>query len=164
MDPLRESPNSYDTREDAMAMAGMPGRIAEQNDLCTVCASDGKCTDLLHDLNNVLFSILLNAQVLEWKLPSYSRLKRNLHEIERNAQRGGELVKRLLKHQEMPMTDEMTGGQTGGELTVFDEISTEALGENPDIPSGAVSSLLRPRALSYSTSGFDSKKVPHTPV
>lgn len=162
MDLLRESPNSYDTREDAMAIAGMPGQIAEQNEVRAVCASDGKCTDLLHDLNNVLFSILLNAQVLEWKLPSYSRLKRNLHEIERNAQRGGELVKRLLKHLEMPVSDEMTGSQTCGELTVFDEISTEALGENPAIPSGAVSSLLRPKPPSYGTSGFDGKKVPHT--
>ena len=62
------------------------------------------------------------------------------------------------------MRDEMTGGQTGGELTVFDEISTEALGENPAIPSGAVSSLLRPKAPRYGTSGLDSKKVPHTPV
>jgi hypothetical protein len=102
--------------------------------------------------------------VLEWKLPSYSRLKRNLHEIERNAQRGGELVKRLLKHQELQVGDEMTGSQTCGELTVSDEISTEGLGENPAIPSGAMSSLLRPKPPSYGTSGFDSKKVPHTPV
>ena len=54
------------------------------------------CAEILHGLNNVLASMLLNAQVLEWKLPSYSRSRRYLHEIERNAQRGGELVKRLL--------------------------------------------------------------------
>jgi len=55
------------------------------------------CRELLHSLNSVLVSVLLSAQVLEWKLPSYSRLRRNLHEIERNAQRGGELVRRLQK-------------------------------------------------------------------
>lgn len=52
-------------------------------------------TSLLHDLNNVLVAILLNAQVVEWKLPSYSRLKRNVHEIERGAQRGAVIVSRL---------------------------------------------------------------------
>jgi phospho-acceptor domain-containing protein len=164
MEPLRESPNGNDKGQDAMSMAGTSSRMAEQNDLRTVCAIDGKCTDLLHDLNNVLFSILLNAQVLERKLPSYSRLKRNLHEIERNAQRGGELVKRLLQYQELPRRDEMTCGQACGELPVFDDISTKALGENPAIPTGAASSFLRPKAPSYSTSGFDSKRVPHTPM
>jgi hypothetical protein len=52
-------------------------------------------TSLLHDLNNVLVTILLNAQVVGWKLPSYSRLKRNVHEIERGAQRGAVMVSRL---------------------------------------------------------------------
>ena len=56
-----------------------------------------ECGELLHGLNNALASVLLNAQVMAWKLPSYSRSKRYLHEIERNAQRGGELVKRLLE-------------------------------------------------------------------
>ncbi len=51
---------------------------------------------VLHNLNNALVSILLNTQVIEFRLPSYSRLKRNLHEIERSAQRAGMLVKRLL--------------------------------------------------------------------
>ena len=58
--------------------------------------ADDECAEILHGLNNVLASMLLNAQVMEWKLPSYSRSRRYLHEIERNAQRGGELVKRLL--------------------------------------------------------------------
>ena len=60
-------------------------------------------TSLLHELNNVLVAILLNAQVVEWKLPSYSRLKRNVHEIERGAQRGAVIVSRLreMKNDEM---------------------------------------------------------------
>ena len=59
--------------------------------------ADDECAEILHGLNNVLASMLLNAQVMEWKLPSYSRSRRYLHEIERNAQRGGELVRRLLE-------------------------------------------------------------------
>ena len=47
------------------------------------------CAELLHGLNNALSSVFLNAQVMAWKLPSYSRDKRYLHEIERNAQRAG---------------------------------------------------------------------------
>jgi hypothetical protein len=57
--------------------------------------SDEDLSELLHGLNNVLVSVLLNAQVIECKLPSYARIKRNLHEIERSAQRGAELVRRL---------------------------------------------------------------------
>lgn len=60
-------------------------------------ATDGirQYCDILHDLNNALVSILLNAQLIEWKLPSYSRIKRNIHEIERSAQRVGVLVRGL---------------------------------------------------------------------
>ncbi len=65
----------------------------------TVCSkvTCADCAEILHDLNNVLAGILLNAQVMEWKMPSYSRGKRYLHEIERSAQRGGEILKRLLR-------------------------------------------------------------------
>jgi hypothetical protein len=54
------------------------------------------CIELLHDLSNTFAAMLLNAQVLDGKLPSYSRAKRYIHEIERSAQRGGMLLKRLL--------------------------------------------------------------------
>jgi hypothetical protein len=54
------------------------------------------CIAVLHDLNNTFAAVLMNAQVMECKLPSYSRSKRYIHEIERGAQRGGALVKRLL--------------------------------------------------------------------
>lgn len=53
------------------------------------------CADILHQLSNVMTGVLLSAQVLSWKLPPYSRMKRSVHEIERNAQRGGELLRRL---------------------------------------------------------------------
>ena len=64
---------------------------------CRSRAACDECGEMLHGLNNALASVLLNAQVMAWKLPSYSRSKRYLHEIERNAQRGGELVRRLLE-------------------------------------------------------------------
>ena len=60
-------------------------------------AFSGDCADLVHELANTTTAVLMNAQVLGWKLPPYSRLKRPLREIERNAQRGGELMKRLLR-------------------------------------------------------------------
>ena len=79
--------------------SGSTGQAKEYGGLddrgCSKGAGD-ECAEILHGLNNVLASMLLNAQVMEWKLPSYSRSRRYLHEIERNAQRGGELVKRLL--------------------------------------------------------------------
>ncbi len=54
------------------------------------------CIELLHGLNNAFAAVLMNAQVLDSKLPSYSRSKRYIHEIERSAQRGAALLKRLL--------------------------------------------------------------------
>ena len=55
----------------------------------------GNCADLVHELANTMAAVLLNAQLLEWKLPPYSRLRRPVLDVERNAQRGGELLKRL---------------------------------------------------------------------
>jgi His Kinase A (phospho-acceptor) domain len=76
------------------------------------------CGELLHGLNNALASVLLNAQVMAWKLPSYSRGKRYLHEIERNAQRGGELVKRLLERSQADCHIGQCPGHSGTEATV----------------------------------------------
>lgn len=79
-------------------------RVADEHASCFACEratalpADAITKELgliLHDLNNVFVSILLNAQVIEWKLPSYSRIKRNVHEVERSAQRGAVLVKRI---------------------------------------------------------------------
>jgi len=64
------------------------GRVSD-----TACPS--QLSDLLHDLSNLITGILLNAQMLEWKLPPYSHLKRPVREVARNAQRGSELMKRL---------------------------------------------------------------------
>ena len=48
-----------------------------------------RCADTVHELANSMTAVLINAQVLEWKLPPYSRMKRPVREIERHAQRGG---------------------------------------------------------------------------
>ena len=54
------------------------------------------CEEVLHELANVMAGVLTNAQMVGWKLPPYSHLKRSVREVERNAQRGGELLKRLI--------------------------------------------------------------------
>jgi hypothetical protein len=38
-------------------------------------------------MNNVFVSVLLNPPMMEWKLLSHSRLKCNLHEVQRDAKR-----------------------------------------------------------------------------
>lgn len=60
----------------------------------------GDCSELLHQLSNTMTGVLMNVQLLGWKLPPYSRLKRPVLEVERNAQRAGELLKRLLQRLE----------------------------------------------------------------
>src|SRR5664279_6436495 len=89
------------------------------NGVTGVGACDGtgdECAEILHGLNNVLASMLLNAQVLEWKLPTYSRSRRYLHEIERNAQRGGELVKQLLRQLEKDRPHGLSSSRSGLEV------------------------------------------------
>lgn len=71
------------------------GHVAETIRPLRLQCSD--CEELLHMLSNVITAVLMNAQVLEWKLPPYSHLKRPIREIERNAQRGSELVKQLMR-------------------------------------------------------------------
>jgi hypothetical protein len=78
--------------------------------------SCGQQAEIMHGLNNVLVSIMLNAQLIGWKLPSYSRLRRNVHEIERSAQRAGKLLKRLMAEErlrENPATCIGAGGANG---------------------------------------------------
>jgi len=69
----------------------------------TVCSG---CADTVHELANTMTAVLINAQVLEWKLPPYSRMKRPVREIERHAQRGGALLRRLLRHFEADPAEE----------------------------------------------------------
>lgn len=155
MELLRELPGGDGAEEAATA-----GQIDVPRD----SAVDTECAELLHGLNNVLVSILLNAQVMEWKLPSYSRLKRNLHAIERNAQRGGELVKRLLYHLGTQGQNDMTHGQGGVELPEFADDWSAAADEYSATESPGRLSSPTPLARTNGTSSTPRKKVPHTPV
>jgi len=107
--------------------------------------------------------VLLNAQVMEWKLPSYSRSKRYLHEIERNAQRGGELVRRLLARMQEGCEIDVTDAQDCGEAPTLAGADVAATRESAvlvravDVP---------PRIEAHTAPVFLSsrKKVPHTIV
>ncbi|MDR3749733.1 MAG: sigma-54 dependent transcriptional regulator [Acidobacteriota bacterium] len=63
-------------------------------------AGVGGCCDTAHELANLVTAVLMNAHVLQWRMPSHSRMKRPVLEIERQAQRGGELLKYLLRQLE----------------------------------------------------------------
>lgn len=71
---------------DALVITGVP-RLSS--------GKEEELLGLLHDLNNVLVCVLLNAQIMALRLPSYSVLKRNVYEVERSAQQGGLFVRRL---------------------------------------------------------------------
>ena len=94
--PIGHVPEPGDDEVREMSSAGQAREERDQGNLRSSRASCDECADLMHELANTATAVLMNIQVLGWKLPPYSRLKRPLREIERNAQRGGELVKRLL--------------------------------------------------------------------
>jgi len=71
---------------------------SEEHASVTACSSllrCGDCRELAHELSNVMTAVIVNAQLLDWRLPPYSRLKRPVHEMERNAQRARELLRSL---------------------------------------------------------------------
>jgi hypothetical protein len=156
MDPLQGSSAEEPKRLDPITLPVQKDQSAGVR----ACQIDEESAELLHELNNVFVGMLLNAQVMEWKLPSYSRLKRNLHEIERNAQRGGELAKRLLKRLSGSRQGEMLSDESGAENSNPSDfavarqeptkLADEARVEAPVCAAPALRS--------------DSKKVPHTPM
>jgi hypothetical protein len=87
-----------------------------------------ECDDLLHQLSNVLTSVIMNAQMLEWKLPAYSHLKRPLHELERNAQRGGELVKQLRQRVGEGKSDQARIGNADSQVMVSTVVAMQEPG------------------------------------
>jgi hypothetical protein len=91
-----------------------PSEVSKEHEVCLVGSSScgdsegpadekacpshfscGDCSEMLHELSNVITGVLTNAQLLGWKLPPYSHLKRSVRELERGAQRSGELLRRL---------------------------------------------------------------------
>ena len=120
--------------EIASSCGGSKGGAAETaRPLRLQCAD---CEGLLHELSNVITGVLMNAQVLEWKLPPYSHLKRSVREVERNAQRGGELLKRLMRRlangeAEAPSAEPPGDRAEAVRVAVSGELSREGIGEGP---------------------------------
>jgi hypothetical protein len=84
------------------AMASSIGEGEESDTQTPRCSNAGcGCAVAMHELANSVTALLINTQVLEWKLPPYSRLKRPVREIERHAQRSGVLLKDLLRRFEI---------------------------------------------------------------
>ena len=146
---------------------GSPDADRDLSGLSGSGGSKGTCegyAEILHGLNNVLASVLLNAQVMEWKLPSYSRSRRYLHEIERIAQRGGELVKRLLGQLEAECPIASWEGRTSDEarsLDVADRPRRSQDAHAADRPLGMLLDSTTPPAVVTLSSR---KRVPHTMV
>src|ERR1035437_8713138 len=94
---LDRFPIAGDDETSQMSSAGQGREECDPGNRRSSRPFSGDCADLVHELANTTTAVLMNAQVLGWKLPPYSRLKRPLREIERNAQRGSELMKCLLR-------------------------------------------------------------------
>src|SRR5215831_16286153 len=122
MTPLNDSSCGSDPASDA-TQSTEPLRSAGENETERFSrVTDAKSAELLHELNDVFVSVLLNTQVTEWKLPSYSRLKRNLHEVQRDTQRGAELIKRLLKRLEAASLGDLTARDSGSSANALDAV------------------------------------------
>jgi hypothetical protein len=93
---LKHLPIACHEETSEMSSAEQGREERDTGDPCSSRVFNGECADLVHELANTTTAVLMSAQVLGWKLPPYSHLKRPLREIERNAQRGGELMRRLL--------------------------------------------------------------------
>ena len=68
--------------------------------------SVASCGGLLHDLSNLVGAVLLNANLLGWKLPPYSHLKRPVNAIERHAQRASKLLTSLKASRDSAISQE----------------------------------------------------------
>jgi len=92
-----QNPSSSDGQYEAIASScgDGKGRVPETARPLRLQCRD--CEELLHDLASVLTGVLMQSQMVAWKLPPYSHLKRSVREIERNAQRGSELMKRIMR-------------------------------------------------------------------
>jgi hypothetical protein len=120
--------------------------------------------ELLHQLNNVFVTVLLNTQVMEWKLPSYSRLKRNLHEVQRDAQRGGELVKQLRKRLELAVHRELGEGNSKGGGNQTDAGNRAVANQELKPAIRLENTTIESQKHNAPVCSSLSKKVPHTPV
>lgn len=155
-----------DEETSQMSSAGQGREECDAGNPRSSRAFNGDCADLVHELANTTTAVLMNAQVLGWKLPPYSHLKRPLREIERNAQRGGELMKRLLSrlapakdtHTKDPDTKDTTGQGSEPSSCVQGpgvELIDTVTAQGPSVDSGNAENL-PPRMSSRPAPGFSS--------
>lgn len=119
---------------EAMASSSGEGEECDPRAPRSLHAGCSGCADTMHELANAMTAVLINAQVLEWKLPPYSRMKRPVREIERQAQRGGALLKRLLRHFEPDPAEEAGGNELCGQVGTMATVTAqgpEATAEEP---------------------------------
>jgi hypothetical protein len=164
MNPLRQSACGKENGAELAHLSDPPALTEISPHSPGLRIVDEESVELLHGLNNVFVSLLLNAQVMEWKLPSYSRLKRNLHEVERNAQRGGELVKRLLKRMEAGPRGELPAEDSGVRTCGLGTVECAVARREPGPTTRTAELPIEPSGCSAPALESSSKKVPHTPV
>jgi hypothetical protein len=128
-------PIPRDKKISEMSSAGQACEECNQEDQRSSHAFSRDCAGLVHELANTITAVLVNVQVLGWKVPPYSRLKRPLREIERNAQRGGELMKRLLTHLTIDGSDPASCQQISRSHTVTAQEPEDCSGSATDLPS-----------------------------
>ncbi len=121
---------------EAMALASGEGGPRSATTHRSPTADCNACALTLHELANTIAAVLMNAQVMEWRLPPYSRLKRPVREIERQAQRSSALLKGLLCQFQRPAEATRTSCQPvpslHGTMAVVTALRPEATAEGPE--------------------------------
>ena len=164
MNGLQIADCETDVGVERLPLDGRHNSLSARALACSSGGGCGDCSEILHGLNNALASMLLSAQVMEWKLPSYSRSKRYLHEIERNAQRGGELVKQLLARLESVCPVAVSGRQSGEVASSLAASDCAAAGQQPHHVVRSVDPPARPVAPPAAVFRSSGKKMAHKMV
>jgi hypothetical protein len=143
---LGRLPAARDDENSQISSAGQEREECEPGNSRSSRAFNGECSELVHELANTTTAVLMNAQLLGWRLPPYSHLKRPLREIERNAQRGAALMKCLLHRLGTEGTEQANGPRRWmqqGELRSVDSVTAQGprvdsgSAENPPPPAKA---------------------------
>jgi hypothetical protein len=129
-----------DDETSQISSAGQGREERDPGNSCSSRAFNGDCAALVHELANTTTAVLMNAQVLGWKLPPYSHLKRPLREIERNAQRGSELMKCLLRRLGTDGTDQANEERRWVQDRGL-ELSDTVTAQEPRVDSGSAENL-----------------------
>ncbi|MFI5116121.1 MAG: hypothetical protein ACHP8B_05415 [Terriglobales bacterium] len=141
-----------DDETSQISSAGQGREGHDPGNSCSSRAFNGDCAALVHELANTTTAVLMNAQVLGWKLPPYSHLKRPSREIERNAQRGSELMKCLLRRLGTHGTDQANEERRWVQDRGL-ELGDTVTAQEPRVDSGSAENL-PPRTNSRLAPGF----------